>query len=47
MAFDSLEEGRKFVSKIPEYTIEKEDNIEYEYFNPKNILDYMGIMRNA
>ena len=41
VAFDSLEEGREFVSKIPGYTIEKEDNIEYEYFNPKNIPDYM------
>lgn len=30
--FDSLEEGKDFVSKIPGYTIEKEDNIEYEYF---------------
>ena len=37
-AFDSLEEGREFVSKIPGYTIEKEDNIEYEYFNPKTYL---------
>ena len=41
VAFDSLEEEREFVSKIPRYTIEKEDNIEYEYFNPKNIPDYM------
>ena len=35
VVFDSLEEGKDFVSKIPGYTIEKEDNIEYEYFNPK------------
>ena len=34
VAFDSLEEGREFVSKIPGYTIEKEDNIEIEE-NPK------------
>ena len=43
VAFDSLEEGKDFVSKIPGYTIEKEDNLEYEYFNPKNIPDYMEI----
>ena len=41
VAFDSLEEGKEFVSKIPGYTLEKEDNIEYEYFNPKNIPDYI------
>lgn len=46
VAFDSLEEGKEFVSKIPGYTIEKEDNIEYEYFNPKNIPDYMEIIYN-
>lgn len=46
VAFDSLEEGKDFVSKIPGYTIEKEDNIEYEYFNPKNIPKYMEIIYN-
>lgn len=46
VAFDSLEEGKEFVSKIPGYTREKEDNIEYEYFNPKNIPDYMEIVYN-
>ena len=46
VVFDSLEEGRDFVSKIPGYTIEKEDNIEYEYFNPKNIPDYIEIIYN-
>ena len=46
VAFDSLEEGKDFVSKIPGYTIEKEDNLEYEYFNPKNIPDYMEIIYN-
>ena len=46
VAFDSLEEGKDFVSKIPGYTIEKEDNLEYEYFNPKNITDYMEIIYN-
>lgn len=46
VAFDSLEEGKDFVSKIPGYTLEKEDNFEYEYFNPKNIPDYMEIIYN-
>ena len=46
VVFDSLEEGKDFVSKIPGYTIEKEDNFEYEYFNPKNIPDYMEIIYN-
>lgn len=46
VAFDSLEEGKDFVSKIPGYTIEKEDSLEYEYFNPKNIPDYMEIIYN-
>ena len=46
VVFDSLKEGKEFVSKIPGYTIEKEDNIEYEYFNPKNIHDYMEIIYN-
>ena len=46
VAFDYLEEGKEFVSKIPGYTVEKEDNIEYEYFNPKNIPDYMEIIYN-
>lgn len=46
VVFDSLKEGKDFVSKIPGYTIKKEDNIEYEYFNPKNIPDYMEIIYN-
>ena len=46
VVFVSLEEGKDFVSKIPGYTIEKEDNIEYEYFNPKNIPKYMEIIYN-
>ena len=47
VAFDSLDEGRDFVSKIPGYTIEKEDGLENEYFNPKNIPDYMEIIYNG
>ena len=46
VAFDSFEEGKEFVSKIPRYIIEKEDNLEYEYFDPKNISDYMEIIYN-
>lgn len=46
VVFDSLEEGKDFVSKIPGYTVEKEDNFEYEYFNSKNIPDYMEIIYN-
>ena len=47
VAFDSLDEGRDFVTKIPGYTIEKEDGLENEYFNPKNIPDYMEIIYNG
>ena len=46
VAFDSLEEGKEFVSKIPGYTLEQEDGFEVEYFNPKNIPDYMEIVCN-
>ena len=46
VVFDSLKEGKDFVSKIPGYTLEKEETIEYEYFNPKNIPDYMEIIYN-
>lgn len=46
VAFDSLEEAKEFVSKIPGYTVKKEDNFEYEYFNPKNIPNYMEIIYN-
>ena len=40
VAFDSLEEGREFVSKIPGYTVEKEDNIELHYLR-------RGLWRNT
>ena len=46
VVFDSLEEGKEFVSKIPGYILEKEDDFEYEYFNPKNIPDYLEIIYN-
>lgn len=47
VAFDSLEEGRAFVAQIPGYTLETEDEFEVEYFNPKNLPDYMEIVFNG
>ena len=47
VAFDSLEEGRAFVAQIPGYTLEIEDGFEMEYFNPKNLPDYMEIVFNG
>ena len=47
VAFDSLGEGREFVSKIPGYKIEKEDNIELDSDTPienlgyGNLIDYL------
>ena len=45
--FETLEEGREFVAQIPGYTLEKEDGFEMEYFNPKNLPDYMEIVFNG
>ena len=47
VAFDSLEEGRAFVSQIPGYTLETEDGFEVEYVNPKHLPDYMEIVFNG
>ena len=47
VSFDSLEEGKAFVAQIPGYTLETEDGFEMEYFNPKNIPDYMEIIFNG
>ena len=44
--FESLEEGREFVAQIPGYTLEKEDWFVVEYFNPKNLPDYIEIVFN-
>ncbi len=44
VAFDSIEDGKAFVAQIPGYTLETEDGFEVEYFNPKNIPDYMEII---
>lgn len=47
VAFDSLEEGRVFVAQIPGYTLETEDGLEVEFFNPTNLPDYMEIVFNG
>ena len=47
VVFDSLEEGKAFVTQIPGYTLENEDGFEVEYFNPKNLADYMEIVFNG
>ncbi|MGS4809903.1 hypothetical protein [Streptococcus sp. Z554] len=47
VVFDSLEEGKAFVAQIPGYTLEIEDGFEMEYFNPKNLPDYMEIVFNG
>ena len=44
VAFDSIEDGKTFVAQIPGYTLETEDGVEVEYFNPKYIPDYMEII---
>lgn len=45
--FETLEEGREFVTQIPGYTLEKEDGFEVEYVNPKQLPDYMEIVFNG
>ena len=45
--FETLEEGRGFVTQIPGYTLENEDGFEVEYFNSKNLSDYMEIVFNG
>ena len=47
VVFDSLEEGKAFVTQIPGYTLETEDEFEVEYFNPKHLPDYMEIVFNG
>ena len=45
--FETLEEGREFVAQIPGYTLENEYSFEVEYFNPKNLPDYIEIVFNG
>ena len=47
VVFEALEEGKEFVAQIPGYTLENEDGFEVEYFNPKNLPDYMEIVFNG
>lgn len=41
--FENLEDGRKFVKKIPGYEIKEEDGFIYEYLNLKSIPTYFEI----
>ena len=45
--FETLEEGREFVTQIPGYTLETEDGFEVEYVNPKHLPDYIEIVFNG
>ncbi len=45
--FETLEEGKDFLAQIPGYTQENEDGFEVEYFNTKNLPDYMEIVFNG
>ena len=47
VVFETLEEGREFVTQIPGYTLENEDGFEAEYVNPKHLPDYMEIIFNG
>ena len=47
VVFETLEEGKDFVAQIAGYTQENEDGFEMEYFNPKNLPDYMEIVFNG
>ena len=47
VVFETIEEGKEFVAKIPGYTLETEDDFEVEYVNPKHLPDYMEIVFNG
>ena len=47
VVFETLEEGKEFVAKIPRYTLENEDGFEEEYVNPKHLPGYMEIVFNG
>ena len=47
VAFDTLEDGKAFVAQIPGYSLETEDGFEVEFFNPRNLPDYMEIVFNG
>lgn len=43
-AFDSIEDGREFVSKIDGYQMIEEDGLIYEYIYPERLSNYMEIL---
>lgn len=43
-AFDSIEDGREFVSKIDGYQMIEEDGFIYEYIYPERLSNYMEIL---
>ena len=45
--FETLEEGKVFVSKIPTYEVEVVEGFTYEYITAKGIPDYMEIEFNG
>ena len=47
VVFETIEEGKEFVAKIPGYTLETEDGFEVEFFNPTNLPDYLEIIYNG
>ena len=47
VVFETIEEGKEFVAKIPGYTLENEDGFEIEYVNPKHLPEYMEIVFNG
>ena len=47
VVFETLEEGKEFVAKIPGYSLENEDGFEVEYVNPKHLPYYMEIVFNG
>ena len=46
-AFDSIEDGREFVSKIEGYQMVEEDGFTYEYIYPDKLPNYMEISFNG
>ena len=45
--FKSIDEGRKFLKKIPAYKTEKEDGFMYEYIDWNEMPDYMEVEFNG
>lgn len=46
-AFDSIEDGREFISKIEGYQMVEEDGFTYEYIYPDKLPNYMEISFNG